>query len=196
MLTKRQKEIFHYISTFQNERGIAPTVREVAAAFGLGSAATAWKHMNTLKAKGYLQRNRSGWRSLALSSQADVAVDQFRQIPIIGKLSFDRHIELFATITTHQLPKTLLPQESTYYGFIIVDNSFADQFLLSNDLVIIDTLTKPAGEEIVLTEDRSGGAAICEYSSMKKNRTCHGKISLVIRNYCCSSESGSKSSKL
>ena len=60
-LTRRQREIFDFISGFVAEQGYSPSLEEIAAAFGLSSVATVHKHVKHLVEKGYLRKawNRS-----------------------------------------------------------------------------------------------------------------------------------------
>ena len=55
-LTKRQREILAFIESETARRGIPPTVREVAAHFGMASPNGAACHIKALEDKGYLVR--------------------------------------------------------------------------------------------------------------------------------------------
>ena len=55
-LTKRQREILVFIESETARRGIPPTVREVAAHFGMASPNGAACHIKALEDKGYLVR--------------------------------------------------------------------------------------------------------------------------------------------
>ena len=60
-LTKRQRQIFDFISGFVADEGYSPSLEEIAKAFGLSSVATVHKHVKHLVDKGYLRKawNRS-----------------------------------------------------------------------------------------------------------------------------------------
>lgn len=60
-LTRRQRQIYDFISQFVEERGYSPSLEEIAAAFDLSSVATVHKHVKHLVDKGYLRKawNRS-----------------------------------------------------------------------------------------------------------------------------------------
>ena len=67
-LTPRQKSVLAYITDFQREFAIAPTVREIAAHLGLKSPGGIHRILNVLKEKGYLSAQISkkrAWRSVA-----------------------------------------------------------------------------------------------------------------------------------
>ena len=63
-LTKRQKEVFDYVTQYIEVHGYAPSYREIAEAFSLGSVATVADHIDTLVAKGLLKNNYQSARYL------------------------------------------------------------------------------------------------------------------------------------
>lgn len=108
-LTKRQKEIFDFISSFEKDKGFAPTIREVAKGIGVSSSSTAYKQIKSLRQKGLLQKDeRRSWRSTKSSSPEDANTEELYQIAIIGSISKETRVELFASITTHLFPKSML----------------------------------------------------------------------------------------
>ncbi|PIR71435.1 MAG: hypothetical protein COX89_02200 [Candidatus Nealsonbacteria bacterium CG_4_10_14_0_2_um_filter_37_10] len=58
MLTKRQKQILDYIKKYIKENGYAPSLEEIRRHFRLSSISTIHQHIETLKEKGYLKKNR------------------------------------------------------------------------------------------------------------------------------------------
>jgi len=58
MLTKRQKQILDYIKKYIKENGYAPSLEEIRRYFRLSSISTIHQHIETLKEKGYLKKNR------------------------------------------------------------------------------------------------------------------------------------------
>jgi repressor LexA len=65
MKSYRQAQILAFIGDFHREYGYAPTVREIAAAFGLASPATVQAHLDALEHGGYIRRG-NGARTLTL----------------------------------------------------------------------------------------------------------------------------------
>jgi SOS-response transcriptional repressor LexA len=63
-LTKRQAEVLAFISASIDERGVTPSLAEIRAGVSEGqpgrpmSLATVHKHLESLKAKGYITRRR------------------------------------------------------------------------------------------------------------------------------------------
>ena len=55
-LTNRQREILAFIESGDKRRGMPPTVREIAARFGMASPNGVFCHLRALEAKGYLKK--------------------------------------------------------------------------------------------------------------------------------------------
>ena len=65
-LTKKQKQVFDFISTYLAENGIAPTIEEIRKKLKLKAVSTIHEHINSLKKKGYLSKSENSARSLVL----------------------------------------------------------------------------------------------------------------------------------
>lgn len=55
-LTKRQKEILDFISSFIDKNGYAPIIKEIQKKFHLSSTSTVHQHIDTLHHKGYIKK--------------------------------------------------------------------------------------------------------------------------------------------
>lgn len=70
-LTKRQREIFDFLSQHIQERGYAPSLEEIGKVFGLSSLATVWKHLESLREKGYILRTWGRSRQITIAPAPD-----------------------------------------------------------------------------------------------------------------------------
>jgi repressor LexA len=68
-LTRRQKEIVTFITTYSEAQGISPTLNEIRLHLSLRSLATVHKHLENLRCKGYINRARNQSRSTALTER-------------------------------------------------------------------------------------------------------------------------------
>jgi repressor LexA len=55
-LTKKQKQVFDFITSYIAENGISPTIEEIRRKLKLKAVSTIHEHINSLKKKGSLQR--------------------------------------------------------------------------------------------------------------------------------------------
>ena len=65
-LTKRQREIYDFISSFVSSKGYSPSFEEIGSGMGLRSLATVHKHITNLERKGILKRDYNRSRSIDL----------------------------------------------------------------------------------------------------------------------------------
>jgi len=65
-LTKRQREIYDFISHFVQNKGYSPSFDEIGSGMGLRSLATVHKHITNLERKGLLKRDYNRSRSIDL----------------------------------------------------------------------------------------------------------------------------------
>ena len=63
-LSKRQREIFDYISLYLSRHGYPPTVREIGKAVGLTSSSTVHAHLSKLETLGVLKRDPTKPRAM------------------------------------------------------------------------------------------------------------------------------------
>jgi len=67
-LTDRQQQVLNFISSYLNENGSPPTLREISVHIGTKGTSTAIVHLEALERKGHILR-RSGSRGIALGAQ-------------------------------------------------------------------------------------------------------------------------------
>lgn len=65
-LTTRQQAVLSFIRNHIEQRGVAPTVREIADAFGIGSTNGVMCHLNALEKKGYIERGQGTARHIRI----------------------------------------------------------------------------------------------------------------------------------
>ena len=71
-ISKKQKGILDFISSFIKEEGYAPSLQEIAANFHLASSSTAHHHVTQLEEAGLLTRTPHANRSIDLVRSASV----------------------------------------------------------------------------------------------------------------------------
>ncbi|MBV9403748.1 MAG: hypothetical protein JO211_00280, partial [Acidobacteriaceae bacterium] len=78
-LTRRQKEVMDFLSSFIERHGYSPSYEEIAAGLGLASLATVHKHVQALEAKQYVRRSYNHSRSLEVGDRYAVEERTRRQ---------------------------------------------------------------------------------------------------------------------
>lgn len=68
-LTKRQKELLDFLTSYSKARGYMPSFEEIAEAFGYKSLATIHEHLVNLEKKGAIRRNYNEARGIEIVEQ-------------------------------------------------------------------------------------------------------------------------------
>jgi len=86
-LSDKQRLILSVIRKSIEQRGQAPTVREIGAQVGLSSSCTVKKHLDTLETKGFLKRDRYKRAIDLMESGAPVSLGRSVCVPLIGRVA-------------------------------------------------------------------------------------------------------------
>lgn len=151
-LTKRQKEILDYVTQYIELHGYAPSYREIAEAFKLGSVATVAEHIDTLISKGLLRKNENEARSLQLVSPVEEEFDPTGgpQLPILGMIAAGQPIE---TINGHaetlEVPPFMVGRKHSYV-LQVRGESMKDAGIMDGDYVVIQEKPEPSRGDMVV----------------------------------------------
>jgi repressor LexA len=154
-LTRRQREIYDYISDFVEARGYSPSLEEIAAAFGLSSVATVHKHVRHLVDKGYL---RKAWnRSRSVEPVPPAAEEEGLPsvvLPILGSVAAGSPIEAIepdaATADTFAVPADMVPRSQDHYILRVRGDSMIDDQICDGDMVVIERRSEARNGETVV----------------------------------------------
>lgn len=122
-LTNIERRVYHYLIDFLAENSYQPSIREIARKFRIKSTKTVSDLLQSLAAKGYIERDRSRSRGVRLVGFA--AAGGTQPIPYYGKI--------------HAGEPAVLPENRK--GFITVDR----RFIPSDDVYFL----KVKGESMV-----------------------------------------------
>lgn len=86
-LTEKQRQILQVIRTHIEQRGQAPTVREIGAEVNLSSSCTVKKHLDSLEAKGFLRRDRYKRALHLMEGGEEVAMGRSVCVPLLGRVA-------------------------------------------------------------------------------------------------------------
>lgn len=150
MLTKRQKQILDFINQKLSQKGIAPTLEEIARHFRLASQATVHEHLQALQKKGYLNRRPRQARAMDISQTAPLI-----KIPLLGTIAAGEPIHVFEEQKeTIAVPKSNLPKSGSIYALQVSGNSMVDENIKDGDIVLIKSQeTAENGQRVVALID-------------------------------------------
>lgn len=169
-LTKRQKQIYDFVSDFIKKQSISPTTEEIKKRFRLSAHSTVLEHIDALVKKGFLRRNDNLARGIELSNQNEPMV----QIPLLGTIAAGQPLTLFDTVSENiAVSKNKLPNSSNsnIYALKVAGDSMIEENIHDGDTILVHHQnTAENGQKIVALVD--GGA------TLKKFYKEHGQIRL------------------
>ena len=138
-LTGRQKQILEFIKRQTRERGYPPSVREIGESVGLSSSSTVHGHLARLAEKGYLRRDSSKPRAIAILDDDDRAVQKHRlvSLPLVGRITAGQPILAVENIEDYiPLPRQLAGGEGTFL-LSVQGDSMIGAGIYDGDLIIV-----------------------------------------------------------
>lgn len=148
-LTKRQNEIFEFITGHLDRTGYPPTVREIGKALGLHSPSTVHAHLAKLEKSGVLRRDPSKPRAI------EVLVDRAKRVvrpgvPLVGQVAAGTPILAEENIEDTLEVPALLGAEAGDYALNVRGDSMRDAGILPGDVVIVRPATEATNGQIVV----------------------------------------------
>src|SRR5581483_9651718 len=97
-ITKRQRQVYDFISSFVQTNGYSPSFEEIGDGLGLSSLATVHKHISNLEKKGLLRRDYNRSRSIDVLAprgrmKQSMAASSGYSLPLVGRIAAGRPIE-------------------------------------------------------------------------------------------------------
>ena len=152
LLTDRQQSVLTFVEEFCSRQGYPPTVREVAAAFGIQPRA-AVDHLAALRRKGYLHREPGVSRGLSLAMRS---VGPVVEVPVLGRIAAGQPLLSSENVEeTLPLPSSWVQGEEVF--LLKVTGESMAPVILPDDLVMVRAQARVARGEIavVLVDDEA-----------------------------------------
>jgi repressor LexA len=149
-ITRRQKEVLDFLSTFTQRKGYSPSYEEIANGLGLNSLATVHKHVTNLHNKGLLQRSHNRSRSIDVLAQK--ARRPSDRLPLMGRIAAGKPVEAIETAETISLSEIVGSRE--VFALEVRGDSMCDEHIVNGDFVLVErTATAREGEIVVALVD-------------------------------------------
>jgi repressor LexA len=151
-ITKRQREVYDFISNFVSSNGYSPSFEEIGSGLSLRSLATVHKHITNLERKGLLKRDYNRSRSIDILPARGMArprpkAEVFR-LPLLGRIAAGRPVETFEN------PETLSLEDITRSKEVFVlevrGDSMQDEHIVDGDYVMVEKVKNARDGEIVV----------------------------------------------
>ncbi|MCA2004768.1 MAG: transcriptional repressor LexA [Ignavibacterium sp.] len=183
-LTDRQKEILLHIQQFINENGFPPTLREIAAHFGMASTFGVKRHLDALKKKGYLKIESFASRAISLNKPSFEEIESEEvnynskviSIPVVGRVAAGSPIlseeNLDGMIS---IDSNFFKNNKDCFALRVSGDSMINAGIFDGDLVIVNPDEKVSQHDIVV-------ARVDDEITVKNYEKKNNKILLIPQN--------------
>lgn len=188
-LTKKQKEVLDYVTTYIGKHGFAPSLEEVQKHFKFASVSTAHYHIEKLKDGGYLEKEAKQARAVSIpafdfsmSLSGTLSGFEFVSIPLVGsancgpaELLAEENIEGYLTVK-----KAMLPRASGIFALRASGHSLnranvKGKNIEDGDIVLVDAEDRDIKDGDYVLSIIGGAANLKRYQFDKKK----GQINLL-----------------
>ena len=135
-LTKRQREILDYLSSYTEDNGYAPSFEEIAAQFNYNSLATVHEHLSNLERKSYIKRKYNESRGIEILP-SDI-FPKAVHLPMLGLVAAGVPIEAVHHHETIAVPDNFIRRSGNHYVLSVRGNSMIDEHICDGDFVVVN----------------------------------------------------------
>lgn len=147
-LTRRQRQILDFITSFISRRGYAPSLDEIRKKFDLSSLATVHKHLTNLQEKGVIARRWNRSRSIEIVSPGETETAGV-ELPLLGLIAAGTPIEALPSRETMVVPEEFSGGGNTFILRVRGDSMIDEQIRDGDYIVVEERQTARNGETVV-----------------------------------------------
>src|SRR6202022_3679402 len=152
-ITRRQHEVYDFISRFVAEHGYSPSFEEIGKGLDLNSLATVHKHISNLEKKGLLTRDYNRSRSIDLLPpkgrlKQAMSVNTAVVLPLVGRSPPGQPIEAVQNNETISLADFVRSKE--VFVLEVRGDSMQDEAILDGDYVLVEKSKTAHNGDIVV----------------------------------------------
>ena len=143
VISKTRLRILNFIRAFLQERGYAPTVRDIARGCNISTSSVVQHHLNVLEKQGHIQRDPQVFRSIRLVETGETTAT--RAIPLLGTIAAGEPIPVPGSDTwvttpeeTVQLTDDIVQGREGIYALRVKGASMIDALIDDGDIVLME----------------------------------------------------------
>ena len=167
-LTKRQREILTYLSSYAEANGYAPSFEEIASQFNYNSLATVHEHLSNLERKGYIKRSYN--ESRAIEILPSDTISRAVELPLLGAVAAGVPIQELTANETVTVPEGFIRRGGNHYVLRVRGNSMIDEQIRDGDFVVVNERQRADNGEMVIAMLGGNSATVKKFYREKDGR--------------------------
>ena len=146
MLTKKQKELYEYLSDYISKNSISPSFEEMKVAVNLKSKSGIHRLITSLEERGFIKRLKHKARAMEITKSLKNSIANFTRnfediptsIPLLGSISAGQPIEAINNSNEYiNVPSNLISPNNQYFGLKVNGLSMIEMGIFDGDIAII-----------------------------------------------------------
>lgn len=140
-VSRLREKILTFIKDFRENKGYAPTVREIAKGCGVTSPSVVHYHLNQLERAGLISREKEKFRSISVAGEGRSPV----QVPVLGTIAAGHPIwvpsvDAWSAMAARliEVPPEITQGRKSLYALEVRGNSMVDAMIADGDIVIME----------------------------------------------------------
>lgn len=168
-LSPKRIEILEYLSSFTEQNGYPPSIREICEAVHLRSPSTVHAHIKVLKEGGYLEKDDRKTRAISVRGSRQPV----RSVPVLGLVTAG------APILAQQMVEGYVPYiggaSGELFALTVRGDSMINAAILEDDVVIVKRAPSADNGDIVV-------ALLGDEATVKRLSRKNGHVRLMPEN--------------
>jgi len=165
-VTPKQLKVLDFVRDFIRERGVAPTLEEIASHMRVCKV-TARQYLQALERRGAISRKKYGWRGIEINSLWNMHRDGIR-LPLLGCIAAGSPLEAVEIPETLDLDENFAAGEDLF-ALRVKGDSMVEEGILDGDYVIIQKREAAQNGDTVVALLDDGTATLKKFYR-EKNR--------------------------
>ena len=144
MLTRKQKELYVFLSDYIKENSISPSFEEMKIALNLKSKSGIHRLITSLEQRGFIKRLKHRARAMEITKSLSSPLNLFNHksqtfnIPLLGSIAAGDPIEAIENPDEYiNVPSSFISPNNQYFGLKVNGISMIDRGIFDGDIAVI-----------------------------------------------------------
>lgn len=168
ILPEKKQKLLAFLKSYIEKHGYAPTLTEIAKAFGVNSLATIHEHLQFLEDNGFLKRSKKGAREIVILDETttNAGLDDRSSsiaIPLVGLITAGKPIEALEDREAMvSVPQEIVGRKNAYMLKVRGD-SMIESLIADGDYVVVEKTDYARDGDMVVALLEDGTATLKKF---------------------------------
>lgn len=146
-IENKLNKVLDYITSYTEEYGFPPSVREIGSALSIKSTATTYYYIEKLKDQGHLKKTKAKNRALEVLGKNKIS---FKSVPLVGKITAGAPITAIENIEEYVPIPSNMFKSNDLFMLSVSGESMIEAGILDGDVIIVNRQNYAENGDIVV----------------------------------------------